>query len=356
MEMRRPRRVPPSLHTGARRESRECLPKTLRSLSILLLNGLAAFLRGPSRYSRLMDWGKHREIRVCLGLRRRWLLPFFIQIQFLMKFPPFFRCPVFLLMAFMCHTVAAGDLRERLRQMTPLTCSHRAVFSEDMAENSLSGIRACAAKGIAMVEIDLMESREGELFLLHDETLDRTTSGSGPLAALSAREISSLALKITGERIPRFREALDLAAKSGIFLMLDVKRAPLAKVWKDVADSGMAGRVLVLTFSEDRALEAFQTSDQWLVSVLVRNEKDSSGYIKMAPDREKLLFYVNQRADLTFFEAVGSNGIPIITDGMRFLDPVANTEGGHHYKNFHQSRRPGILVTDYATLAKSALE
>lgn len=78
-----------------------------------------------------------------------------------------------------------------------------------------------------MVEIDVAESSDGALFLLHDTTLDRTTTGSGPLSDQTSAGILNFFLKDSHERIPRFREALDLARETGLYLMLDVKSAAL---------------------------------------------------------------------------------------------------------------------------------
>ena len=53
-------------------------------------------------------------------------------------------------------------------------------------ENTLEGFREAAAEGATWVEFDVGLSADGQPFVLHDDTLDRTTSGKGPAHALTS--------------------------------------------------------------------------------------------------------------------------------------------------------------------------
>ncbi|TZG28956.1 glycerophosphodiester phosphodiesterase family protein [Sphingomonas montanisoli] len=68
----------------------------------------------------------------------------------------------------------------------PRIVAHRARRDADRPENSLAEMKATAAAPY-MLEIDLSETRDGAILLLHDDYLDRTTTGRGPLAILSYR-------------------------------------------------------------------------------------------------------------------------------------------------------------------------
>src|SRR5688500_19729358 len=81
----------------------------------------------------------------------------------------------------------AGEHREQVVSVTarladprPLVIAHRGCWRQP-AENSLAAIAACAALGVDMVEIDLRQTKDGVIVLLHDDSLERTTSLSGPL-------------------------------------------------------------------------------------------------------------------------------------------------------------------------------
>jgi glycerophosphoryl diester phosphodiesterase len=91
-------------------------------------------------------------------------------------------------------------------------------------ENTLAGIRLAARLGYRAVEFDVMLSADGTPVLIHDETLERTTSGAGqvcdtPDAVLLALDAGD------GERIPRFAEAAALCRELGLLANVEIKPA-----------------------------------------------------------------------------------------------------------------------------------
>ncbi|WP_019961780.1 glycerophosphodiester phosphodiesterase family protein [Woodsholea maritima] len=119
-------------------------------------------------------------------------------------------------------------------------------------ENSIEAIQACIAMGVDMVELDVRQTRDGVLVLMHDERVDRTTNGSGRVGDLTYEEISALTLKVgfggesaeqTQAHIPTFKEAMQ-AAKGRILINLDAKA--------DVYDAAFA--VLQETDTQDHIL------------------------------------------------------------------------------------------------------
>jgi glycerophosphoryl diester phosphodiesterase len=88
-------------------------------------------------------------------------------------------------------------------------------------ENSLQGIRAAAQSGADFVEMDVRLSADGALVLMHDETVDRTTSGEGLVEELSLQDLKGLALG--DEKIPTLKEAVSLAQKLGLGMVVEMK-------------------------------------------------------------------------------------------------------------------------------------
>lgn len=112
----------------------------------------------------------------------------------------------------------------------PLVVAHRACW-RGSAENSLQAISSCIEHGIDMVEIDVRRTADGELVLLHDESLDRTTTGSGFVSGKNLRELRPMKLRsdkggpesrITEYAIPTLREALE-ACRGRILVNIDAK-------------------------------------------------------------------------------------------------------------------------------------
>lgn len=83
-----------------------------------------------------------------------------------------------------------------------------------LPENSIPAFDRAMAAGAEILEIDLMMTADGQLVILHDQTLDRTTTGTGPVSALTLAQVKALFLRdpkgaVTAERVPTFRETLE---------------------------------------------------------------------------------------------------------------------------------------------------
>lgn len=98
-------------------------------------------------------------------------------------------------------------------------------------ENSLAGMFIAARLGILAVEFDVMLSADGVPLLIHDETLERTTDGEGPVAEKTAARLLALDAGVrhhrafAGERLPTFRDALETCLKLGLSANVEIKPA-----------------------------------------------------------------------------------------------------------------------------------
>ena len=99
-------------------------------------------------------------------------------------------------------------------------------------ENTLAAIRLGQSLGYTAHEIDVKLSRDGELVLLHDPTLERTTNGKGRAADRSWEELKKLdaggwhSEGFKGERIPSFEEASRLLRSRGTAVDIEIKPTP----------------------------------------------------------------------------------------------------------------------------------
>lgn len=129
-----------------------------------------------------------------------------------------------------------------------LVVSHRADW-RNHPENSLPAIEGSIAAGVEMVEIDLQRTKDGHLVLMHDVTVDRTTTGTGKVADLMLADILALRLRDglgspTGFRVPTLREAL-LVARGRILLNLDKSYRYLSEIFPILEATGTSAQVLV---------------------------------------------------------------------------------------------------------------
>jgi N-acetylneuraminate epimerase len=98
----------------------------------------------------------------------------------------------------------------------------------DRPGNTLASIRRAIESGAHAAEVDVRTTKDGALICLHDPDVDRTTDGKGKVADLTLAEVKKLDAgskfdaKFAGERVPTFREVLELA-KGKIAVMIDMK-------------------------------------------------------------------------------------------------------------------------------------
>lgn len=125
-------------------------------------------------------------------------------------------------------TVQAFDaeVRSAAQQVTQII-AHRGASAE-RPECTLAAIRRAIEVGATAVEVDVRTSRDGELFILHDATLDRTTDGKGLASALTISELQQLDagswfdVRYRNERIPSLAQAAAECCEK-IDLLLDLK-------------------------------------------------------------------------------------------------------------------------------------
>lgn len=105
--------------------------------------------------------------------------------------------------------------------------AHRANNGEEKyPENSITMIQSCLDQGLQILELDIRQTKDKQLVILHDKTVDRTTNGKGNIADLTLQELQQLNLKhegkITRMKVPTLEEVLKLT-KGKVMLDLDIK-------------------------------------------------------------------------------------------------------------------------------------
>lgn len=136
-------------------------------------------------------------------------------------------------------------------------------------ENTFAAANLSVEQGADFVELDVRESLDGELFVIHDYRLERTTNGVGPVNLRPAAELDRLSAghwhseAFKNEPIPRFSEfAENLRGRAG--MQLEIKSARFSKVLKTVENLGFAPEeVRFCTFSPEVFLEMSNSSDRY---------------------------------------------------------------------------------------------
>lgn len=141
---------------------------------------------------------------------------------------------------------------------TGLVISHRTTAGL-APENTLAGIVKARALGCAWVEVDVKLTADGVAVLFHDETLERTTNGTGAVAETPIAAIRSLdaggwfSSDFSSEQVPTLIGALDLAQDLGLGMNVEIKPCPgreaeTAYAVLDILADWNAERLLISSF------------------------------------------------------------------------------------------------------------
>ncbi|MCX3263823.1 glycerophosphodiester phosphodiesterase family protein [Pedobacter agri] len=129
-----------------------------------------------------------------------------------------------------------------------LVAAHRGDW-RNAPENSLNALLNCINKGFDMMELDVKMTKDSQLVVMHDNTIDRTTNVKGKVSDFTLEEISKFKLKnglgrVTPNTIPTFKEMM-LEAKGKILINVDKGNDHLPEVFKVLRETGTMQQAVV---------------------------------------------------------------------------------------------------------------
>lgn len=154
----------------------------------------------------------------------------------------------------------------------PPVIGHRGLASA-APENTLSGFREAAARGLSWVELDVQLTADGQPVVFHDDVLDRTTDGRGRLTETPWATVRRLDAGAwfgrPGERVPHLGEALRVIAGLGLGVNIEIKAdeaagAATARAALTLALGQWDGPPpLLSSFAESALIEAARHCPAW---------------------------------------------------------------------------------------------
>ncbi|WP_421826030.1 glycerophosphodiester phosphodiesterase [Larkinella sp.] len=256
----------------------------------------------------------------------------------------------FLLLAF-------GAIFQSTANAQPFVSAHRG-SSLVAPENTMATFRAVLAMRVSYIEIDVRTTKDGQLIILHDGKLDRTTSGSGPVENLTLAEVKQLSAgkgfdeQFKDERIPTLKEVCQLirdwnaghAAKVNLYV--DCKAVAPEPLVAELAESGVLADA-VFYGSDDYLAALKQVAPQAKLMPSLKNADELSAKI------EKLHPYAFdvRWSSLTkeLVQQIHGNGIQVFSDALGFF------ENAEQYKKAAQLGID-VIQTDYVIKVRQALD
>ncbi len=153
-------------------------------------------------------------------------------------------------------------------------------------ENSLSALERAVDMGVDMVEIDIQQTKDGKFVLMHDRSIDRTTTGQGLVADYTADELKQFLLKgghgiKTHEQVPTLEEAL-LFCKDRVLVNIDKGGTYIREIMPVIQQTGAEKQVIIKgRYPVEKVREDYGKRDGMLyMPVVDADKKEAWGEIE----------------------------------------------------------------------------
>lgn len=219
-------------------------------------------------------------------------------------------------------------------------------------ENCIETFEHLLSQIPAIIELDVEMTADSVLIILHDNTLHRTTTGAGAVAAHTWEQLKGLNLKtrdssVTAFSIPLLTDALQWAAQRGAFFTIDVKRnVPFEKVIQQVVAHNMQRQSVIITYNAADALKVHTLKPDILISANMRNVEEADRVLATGIPTDRLVAFVGTREPMPeLYDKLKALNIPTILGTMGNLDNMAIAKGDQIYIEFI-ARGAVLLSTD----------
>ena len=251
-----------------------------------------------------------------------------------------------------------------------MVISHRGDW-RNAPENSIQAIQNCIKMGVDMVEIDVQKTKDNQLVVIHDKTLDRTTTGKGLVREWTLDSLRTLYLKNgtgrpTHHKIPTLREAL-VTAKGKILINLDKCYNYFDEAYEIIQETRTSKQVVIKGYNksvEDVQQDFGNKLDSIIFMPIINLDKqknaasilaDYQGKIK--PLAFEIVFSKDTSSVLNKFSEIKKNGSKVWVNSLwkslnaGYEDDIAlmNTDSIYGWYidkgvNMMQTDRPQLLL------------
>lgn len=235
-------------------------------------------------------------------------------------------------------------------------------FVHGYPENAIQTFEYTLAQVPALIECDIEMTKDSVLILMHDNTLNRTTTGTGKVRDTTWQYIQTLRLiddfgDTTSFKVPLLTDALAWAKKKAV-LQLDVKRGvPFEMVVQAVEAQKMEDYVMIITYNIGDAKKVYSLNTNLLISINIRNEEEFQRFRASEISSKNLIAFTGTtlKDDSRLYDLIHQEGALAIIGTMGNLDNSAKAKGAVVYKNCI-AKGIDIIATDYPMEVAKALD
>ncbi|MEM6835074.1 MAG: glycerophosphodiester phosphodiesterase family protein [Pseudomonadota bacterium] len=210
---------------------------------------------------------------------------------------------------------------------------HRGGPVSGYPENALETFANTLAYGPMLLEVDVRMTKDGVFILMHDDILDRTTTGFGYVEDATLGEIKTLRLvddegTVTAFRVPTLAEALEWA-KGRTILQLDVKRgAPIDEVSAFVSQADAQGYAAIIAYTAEDAIKAAAVDPRLTVSAQIMDMQTLDHLVAAGLPKDQLMAWTGLETEReALWRALNAQGISAAWGSLWYLDRQVAASG-----------------------------
>lgn len=212
---------------------------------------------------------------------------------------------------------------------------------ENYPENCLETIKYVNSKIEAIYEIDVAKTKDGKLVLMHDNSIDRTTTGTGLLKNKTYADLKAFNLvddfgNETTFKIPLFSQVLEWSKENNVILSVDIKRSvPQKEVINVIKEAHAQDIAIIITYSLDQAKSAYKLAPNMMLSVSGRNNKEVNALLNSdIPTKNMMAFTGTRLSNKSLFDKLHDNDILTTLGTLGNLDRRAEVRGDNLYNEW----------------------
>ncbi|KRT16065.1 glycerophosphodiester phosphodiesterase [Pedobacter ginsenosidimutans] len=211
----------------------------------------------------------------------------------------------------------------------PLISAHRGGPMPGFPENCIETFDNATTYNPVIIEFDIAYSKDSVMVIMHDDKLDRTSTGKGPIGSYTYEELKAFNLKDdegkeTKFKIPTLDSVLSWS-KGKVLLTIDLKKGvSYAKVIEKVRQYKVESNSIIITYTANQAKEVHQLAPELMISASVQKKTELKRLNSMGIPNNRIVAFVGVSApDKELYEYLHNKGITTILGTMGNIDKSA---------------------------------
>ncbi|GAB2785950.1 hypothetical protein GCM10027275_32970 [Rhabdobacter roseus] len=208
----------------------------------------------------------------------------------------------------------------------PFVSAHRGGARKGFPENCLPTFENTLRQVHAILEVDPHYTKDSAIVLMHDPTLNRTSTGQGKVSDYTLDELKKLRLKdtegnVTPYHMPTLDEALEWARGKTI-LVLDMKDVPIEARVRKIEEHGAESHAVVMAYSHEDAKKCYQLNQNILMEVMLGTMEKVKEFDQTGVPWKNVVVFVSHTLgkDPELFRAIHQRGAMCIVGSSRNYD------------------------------------